>query len=84
MNSKLVLYYDPPQAGRPLPLAVIRDPRVIEQAARSVIEARRSEVRRLSEIDQTLGAEALAETETLNKFLILLVPALARPSETTA
>jgi hypothetical protein len=84
MHTKIVLYYDPPQAGRPLPLAVIRDPRVIERAARSVIESRRGEAKRLSAIDQTLGAEAQAEAEKLNKLLMMLVPALARTSETTA
>jgi hypothetical protein len=84
MNSKLVLYYDPPQAGRPLALAVIRDPRVIEQAARSVMAARRTEVKELLAIDRTLGAEAQVEAEKLNKLLMVLVPALARPGETTA
>jgi hypothetical protein len=79
MTTRLVIYYDPPQASSPLPLAVVDDPYAIRVAAEAAIQKADACAKGLTEFDSELGIEARCKAEKLRSLLCLLIPSI-RPA----
>jgi hypothetical protein len=74
----LVLLYEPRTAkGRPVPIARVDDPRLINQAARSAIMAAQERADALLDVDDVLGAVGVEEVRRLKAVFRVLMPEIA-------
>jgi hypothetical protein len=78
VKTKILIVYESADGAKAFPVAKVEDRCLLTAAARSAIEAKRTEAEGLSAFDSDLGMIASEEANRLERVLSALIPELRR------
>ena len=76
MKTSILIVYESANGEKAFPLARVSDHALLLAAARSAIDEKRSEARRMCTLDNVLGTVAAEEANRLERTLKALIPGL--------
>ena len=74
MKASILIVYESPNGEKAFPLAKVCNHDVLLAAARSAIDEKRSEARKMALLDNVLGTVAAEEANRLERTLEALIP----------